>query len=713
MGTHPIFESDFDCLTENKMTRTANRQKLKDFYKSRARENAELIRQPEINLDSSKFSKEAYVSKILRQMTLASLLEQEKGVGKDICELDHSMQSLVYDNYNKFIKATDTIKQMHNDFHEIEDSMNKLVEEMNAISTITNGINGTMKENRAEIADLVHQSDTLTKIRFLFELPAELNAKIEQRDLIGAVDNYQHHPSFASIQKEVAEALDLLILTLFEPFDAINTDEQTDVALLIESVDLLVKLDQEVRQLSRTFLTKSIKPTEQLLQFLEHNGDLVAYVTHICNYMAELSVYVANFQNIFSLKHLKCSIKYQHSNEVLKEAINDILLEVTELVSAHLATSNMTDDQLSTALDLWYSKLSATAQILPGLNINGRSEDLIIDEATRRFHAIKKELFMQLECEILGLEKVDCIKSTSSAILTLIQKSQEQLERFFTMSKSYSQIEFFLVEWGDMMKSLKTECLVYIADFAELNIKKGNQPILMPLSTFLRAWSTSTIEYCLDKSYPEKLNGYKARYAELCSSSLRAFVFARGAHLAELLTRSIYAKDWLCCSEPRSPRPIVTKIIDEIRGINDKNSSFLPDGVKPTRSQKSGSHVSMAQQQKQKHNSLNIQRLFCDRIEVYGEIKASRIDVTSGIIRIALRALLEAVRTRTFSTFGLQQIQVDMGCFNHVLWRYIIDERELTSLTDEILQSCISRALAFELMESDVIALILEKAQLN
>ena len=54
-----------------------------------------------------------------------------------------------------------------------------------------------------------------------------------------------------------------------------------------------------------------------------------------------------------------------------------------------------------------------------------------------------------------------------------------------------------------------------------------------------------------------------------------------------------------------------------------------------------------------------------------------------------------------------------MGCFNHVLWRFIIDERELTSLTDEILQSCISRALAFELMESDVIALILEKAQLN
>ena len=238
----------------------------------------------------------------------------------------------------------------------------------------------------------------------------------------------------------------------------------------------------------------------------------------------------------------------------IEETINDILLEVTELVSAHLANSSMSDDQLSTALDLWYSKLSATAQILPGLNINGRSEDLIIEQATSRFQTIKKELFMQLECEILGLEKVDCIKKTSSAILTLIQKSQEKLERFFTMSKSYSQIEFFLVEWGDMMKSLKTECMEYIADFAEKNIRSGNQPILMPLSAFLRSWSTSTIEYCLDKSYPEKLNGYKSRYSELCTSALKAFVFARGAHLAELLTRSIYAKDWLCCSEPRSPR---------------------------------------------------------------------------------------------------------------------------------------------------------------
>ena len=56
-------------------------------------------------------------------------------------------------------------------------------------------------------------------------------------------------------------------------------------------------------------------------------------------------------------------------------------------------------------------------------------------------------------------------------------------------------------------------------------------------------------------------------------------------------------------------------------------------------------------------SNLNIQRLFCDRIEIYAKIESTKISVTSGIIRIALRSLLEAIRLQTFSKFGLQQIQ--------------------------------------------------------
>ena len=49
------------------------------------------------------------------------------------------------------------------------------------------------------------------KVRFLFELPAELKNKIENKDFVGAVEayekankvlmNYKNHPSFQSIQE--------------------------------------------------------------------------------------------------------------------------------------------------------------------------------------------------------------------------------------------------------------------------------------------------------------------------------------------------------------------------------------------------------------------------------------------------------------------------------------------------------------------------------
>ena len=52
----------------------SNRMKLKEFYKSKAREDAELVRNPDINLDASQFSRDAYIAKILRNLPLSSLL---------------------------------------------------------------------------------------------------------------------------------------------------------------------------------------------------------------------------------------------------------------------------------------------------------------------------------------------------------------------------------------------------------------------------------------------------------------------------------------------------------------------------------------------------------------------------------------------------------------------------------------------------------------
>lgn len=49
---------------------------------------------------------------MLQTQGLNDLLQRDDQLIREIKELDTSMQMLVYENYNKFISATDTIRKM-------------------------------------------------------------------------------------------------------------------------------------------------------------------------------------------------------------------------------------------------------------------------------------------------------------------------------------------------------------------------------------------------------------------------------------------------------------------------------------------------------------------------------------------------------------------------------------------------------------------------
>ena len=80
----------------------------------------------------------------------------------------------------------------------------------------------------------------------------------------------------------------------------------------------------------------------------------------------------------------------------------------------------------------------------------------------------------------------------------------------------------------------------------------------------------------------------------------------------------------------------------------------MRQGVRPAKSTRSGS---MRIETLSQRSNLNIQRLFTDKIEIYDVVQSTTISVTSGIIKIALKAMLESVRLKTFSSYGLQQVQ--------------------------------------------------------
>lgn len=76
---------------------------------------------------------------------MKQLIEKERDLVREIQSLDSEMQTLVYENYNKFILATDTIRQMKSDFKTMEDEMEKLVEDMSNIATFANNISSNLQ----------------------------------------------------------------------------------------------------------------------------------------------------------------------------------------------------------------------------------------------------------------------------------------------------------------------------------------------------------------------------------------------------------------------------------------------------------------------------------------------------------------------------------------------------------------------------------------
>merc|ERR1711971_275402 len=90
------------------------------------------------------------------------------------------MQTLVYENYNKFISATETIRKMRVDFRSMESEMEQLASSMTTITTFSSEISDQLRGGRQEVARLSSAHSTLQKLQFVLELPEKLQESVEE-----------------------------------------------------------------------------------------------------------------------------------------------------------------------------------------------------------------------------------------------------------------------------------------------------------------------------------------------------------------------------------------------------------------------------------------------------------------------------------------------------------------------------------------------------
>jgi hypothetical protein len=92
----------------------------------------------------------------------------------EIKSLDSDMQMLVYENYSKFISATDTIQQMKERVDGMAGSMRALEDNFTYVSRASDNVSASFSARRGELERLNAVKRNLTKLQFLLDLPVRL-----------------------------------------------------------------------------------------------------------------------------------------------------------------------------------------------------------------------------------------------------------------------------------------------------------------------------------------------------------------------------------------------------------------------------------------------------------------------------------------------------------------------------------------------------------
>ena len=174
-----------------------------------ARENAG-------NLDSSYFNVDQKVGEMLRKTPYLQLLDVDEELRKTIVHLDNQMQLLVYENYSKFIGATDTMQNMKEKLVKMESQVSGLESRMEAIANGTRRMNERNSTKREEVARLDRLGGLVGKLSTLFELPKKLRSETDVKEIRGLVQLFKSAlpyltthssvPSFAKIERDARDA---------------------------------------------------------------------------------------------------------------------------------------------------------------------------------------------------------------------------------------------------------------------------------------------------------------------------------------------------------------------------------------------------------------------------------------------------------------------------------------------------------------------------
>ncbi|CAN6469088.1 unnamed protein product [Victoria cruziana] len=181
----------------------------------------------------------------------------------EIKNLDTDLQMLVYENYNKFIGATDTIRRMKTNIVVMESNMEKLLEKIMSVQAESDRVNTSLFEKRGHIEKLNRTRNLLRQVQFIYDLPTQLTKCIKTeaygdavRYYTGAMPILEEYgdSSFQDCKRESEAAISQIVQSL----EVRLSSDSEPVEARAEAVVLLKQLGFPVDSLKTKLLEEKL-----------------------------------------------------------------------------------------------------------------------------------------------------------------------------------------------------------------------------------------------------------------------------------------------------------------------------------------------------------------------------------------------------------------------------------------------------------------------
>ncbi|KAM3720589.1 Vacuolar protein sorting-associated protein [Dirofilaria immitis] len=697
-----------------------------------------------LDFNSKNFNSEAYLSDLFRKKNLDELLQVEEDMVHNVRRLDSEMQQLVYENYNKFLTATSTVKKMQSNFMEMGQKMESLSKRMGKIATLSKDLSTVFSKHRANVSQLSDANRKVKSLQFLLCLPQKLQDLVEQKDYEEAVKIYlkarpslllcKDIPSISDIYDETINIMETVEDQLKQIVCGclISSDE------LSEAITLLLKLGVQSSIVYSDFLASCKRNlTNQLTEMRaqrQDTADVLEFVDNCCStFLTDLSLVTTINQRFFP-------------NEItadnIIELMDSLMNQFEEIVRARFLheTDAAECAVVVRALDRFYRRMSSCNQLIRGmdyfplcismLNIVSRHEiELAQSQVVERVGSSLQQIQEELTSPGTSFSNKsvlnDVISRLEHSLLVQIKTALASLLLFTASDMTFSsldQVQFSLGFGIDVHELLVIKSL---DEIAQLGLKccdimsqtaPSSPVVFIVLAQFFINIESQSVVYIINlcqeqfRLVAEREKGEKSRLTSVekvrvrlrttAYELLKYYVYFQGINASEVLVRSIESRDWLNCAEAIAVRSAVRNFIDDLAAIDSAIKPFMDEGTRKERLLESNSSRSHSRRTFDTCSiSSTLDKLWSERIDFCTNVEFNRISILTAIVNIALKSFLECVRLQIFSRSGLQQIQVDCCFLRQNLWRHLSDEQIALSLIDEIVSSAVHRSIDPKLME--------------